>query len=81
VTEKKWGFSSFNQSVCALRFFYKECLEAEWTIARMPHQRKRRVLPESLSPQEVSAIFDTCGNLEHRTLLMTSYSSTRPRRS
>jgi hypothetical protein len=23
VTEKKWGFSSFNQSVCALRFFNK----------------------------------------------------------
>jgi site-specific recombinase XerD len=40
----------------------------------MPYQRKRRVLPEILSPQEVSAIFDTCGNLKHKTLLMTSYS-------
>ena len=75
VTEKKWGFSSFNQSVCALRFFYKECLgRTDWTIARMPYQRKRRVLPEILSPEEVSAIFDACGNLKHKTLLMTSYS-------
>jgi site-specific recombinase XerD len=74
VTERKWGFSSFNQSVCALRFFYKECLgKADWTIARMPYQRKRRVLPEILSPEEVAAIFDACSNLKHKTLLMTSY--------
>lgn len=75
VTERKVGFSSFNQSTCALRFFYRECLgRADWSIARMPYQRKRRVLPEILSPAEVAAIFDACHNLKHRTLLMTSYS-------
>lgn len=74
VTERKVGFSSFNQSTCALRFFYRECLgKADWTIARMPYQRKRRVLPEILSPEEVAAIFDACTNLKHRALLMTSY--------
>ena len=75
VTERKWGFSSFNQSVCALRFFYRECLgRAGWTVARMPYQRKRRVLPEILSPSEVAALFDACPNLKHKTVLMTSYS-------
>jgi site-specific recombinase XerD len=75
VTERKIGFSSFNQSTCALRFFYKECLgKADWAIARMPYQRKRRVLPEILSPEEVAAIFDVCSNLKHRALLMASYS-------
>ncbi len=74
VTERKVGFSSFNQSTCALRFFYRECLgKADWTIARMPYQRKRRVLPEILSPEEVAAIFDACPNLKHKALLMTSY--------
>ena len=59
VTERKVGFSSFNQATCALRFFYRTCLDkADWTIARMPYQRKRRVLPEILSPEEVAAIFD-----------------------
>jgi site-specific recombinase XerD len=43
-------------------------------IARMPFQRKRRALPEVLSPEEISAIFDACPNLKHKTLLMTSYS-------
>jgi integrase/recombinase XerD len=75
VTERKVGFSSFNQSTCALRFFYRECLgKTDRVIARMPYQRKRRTLPEILSPEEVAAIFDACHNLKHRTLLMTSYS-------
>ncbi len=75
VTERKVGFSSFNQSTCALRFFYRFCLgKADWPIARMPYQRKRRVLPEILSAGEVAAIFDVCHNLKHKTLLMTSYS-------
>jgi len=75
VTERKVGFSSFNQSTCALRFFYRTCLDrSDWTIARMPFQRKRRALPEILSPEEVAAIFDACHNLKHKALLMTSYS-------
>lgn len=75
VTERKVGFSSFNQSTCALRFFYRTCLSrTDWTIARMPFQKKRRVLPEILSPEEIAAIFEACHNLKHKTLLMTSYS-------
>lgn len=75
VTERKVGFSSFNQATCALRFFYRECLEkTEWPIPRMPYQKKRRVLPEILSPGEVAGIFDVCSNLKHKTILMTSYS-------
>jgi len=75
VTERKVGFSSFNQSTCALRFFYERCLgKTDWTIARMPYQKKRRVLPEILAPEEIAAIFEACHNLKHKTLLMTSYS-------
>lgn len=75
ITERKVGFSSFNQSRCALQFFYRNCLDkSDWTIPRMPYQRKRRVLPEILSPDEVVAIFDACNNLKHQALLMTSYS-------
>ena len=75
ITERKVGFSSFNQSRCALQFFYRNCLgKSDWTIPGMPYQRKRRVLPEILSPDEVAAIFDACHNLKHQTLLMTSYS-------
>ena len=74
TTERKIGFSSFNQTTCALRFFYRECLGRDWQIERMPYQRKRRTLPEILAPEEVTAILDACTNLKHRALLMTSYS-------
>jgi site-specific recombinase XerD len=75
VTERRVGFSSFNQATCALRFFYRHCLgRTEFEIPRMPYQPKRRTLPEILSPEEVAAIFDACHNLKHKTLLMTSYS-------
>ena len=75
VTERKVGFSSFNQAACALRFFYRECLKrTEWPIPRMPYQKKRAALPEILSPEEVATIFDACANLKHKAILMTSYS-------
>ena len=49
TSERKVGFSSFNQTTCALRFFYRECLgKTDWVVERMPYQRKRRVLPEIL---------------------------------
>jgi site-specific recombinase XerD len=71
---RKVGFSTFNQTTCALRFFYRQCLGKDWQIERMPYQRKRRNLPEILAPEEVAAILDACNNLKHRALLMTSYS-------
>jgi len=74
TTERKVGFSTFNQTTCALRFFYRECLGKDWGIKRMPYQKKRRNLPEILAPEEVTAILDACTNLKHRALLMTSYS-------
>jgi len=74
TTERKVGFSTFNQTTCALRFFYRECLSQDWDIKRMPYQKKRRNLPEILAPEEVTAILDACTNLKHRAVLMTSYS-------
>ena len=72
--ERKVSFSSFNQTTCALRFFYRECLgRTEWAVARLPYQRKRRTLPEILAPEEVVALFEACCNLKHRALLMTAY--------
>jgi site-specific recombinase XerD len=74
VSERKLSFCTLNQTTCALRYLYRECLgHAEWSFERMPLARKRRSLPEILSPQEVAAIFEACSNLKHKALLMTSY--------
>ena len=74
AVERHVGFSAFNQAVYAVRFFYRECLgKTEWNFEKFPYQRKRRILPEILSPEEVAAIFDACSNLKHKAVLMTAY--------
>lgn len=51
------SWPSFNQIVCALRFFYRHVLKKDWAVAQIPYQRTGRTLPEILSPQEVTALF------------------------
>jgi integrase/recombinase XerD len=66
-------FSAVNQSVSALRVFYRDCLGKDWDLARLPFQRRPRALPEVLSPGEVDALLRACPNLKHRAVMMTAY--------
>ncbi len=68
------SWTSFNQAVCALRFFYRQVLKKDWAVEQIPYQRAGWKLPEILSPQEVAALFRATPNLKHRALLMTMYS-------
>lgn len=75
AVDRQVGFSHFNQAVCALRLYFRECLgRTDWPFERIPFQKKRRILPEILSPEEVAAVFDACSNLKHKAVLMTAYS-------
>ena len=67
------AWTSLNQVVCALRFFYREVLKTDWEVRHIPYQKTGRKLPEILSPAEVTALFKATGNLKHRALLMTMY--------
>ena len=66
-------FSTFNQAFCALRVFYRDCLERDWEFARLPFQKKVRRLPEVLSAEEVAALLGACSNVKHRAVMMTAY--------
>lgn len=70
---RKIDFSTFNQGFCALRSFYRDCLEREWDFERIPFQKAARKLPRILSPEEVERLFHACTNLKHRAVLMTGY--------
>ena len=74
IEEKKVSVPYFNQAVSAIRFFYITSLGRKWEIRMLPYQRTARSLPEILSRQEVSAIFDATTNIKHRVILMTVYS-------
>jgi integrase/recombinase XerD len=73
VQEKEVSWALFNQTVCALRFFYHHILHRDWMIEHIPYPRHEEKLPVVLSPAEVAAVFEATPNFKHRTILMTIY--------
>src|ERR1700686_4867837 len=77
VQRKKLSWAPFNQTVCALRFFYHYVLHRKWMIEHIPYPRHEQKLPVVLSPTEVAALFQKTPTLKHRALLMTIYAAGR----
>jgi integrase/recombinase XerD len=75
VRRKKLSWALFNQTVCALRFFYHDVLHRNWMIEHIRYPRHEQKLPVVLSPAEVAALFQSTPNLKHRAMLMTIYAT------
>jgi site-specific recombinase XerD len=75
VEEKKVAWGTFNQTVCALRFFYQTTLGRKDMIEQIPFPRKEKTLPVVLSTTELNAVFAAVDNLKYRTALMTMYAA------
>jgi integrase/recombinase XerD len=75
VEQKTTSWASFNQTVCALRFFYHDTLHRHWMIEHIPYPRHEQRLPTVLSPSEVGALFKVTQNLKHRAILTTIYAA------
>jgi site-specific recombinase XerD len=75
VRQKKVSWAIFNQTVCALRFFYHHTLHRDWMIEHIPYPRHELKLPVVLSPAEVARLFQVIRNLKHRAILMTIYAA------
>jgi site-specific recombinase XerD len=75
VRQKKVSWPVFDQTVCALRFFYHNTLRRDWMIEHIPYPRHEQKLPVVLSPAEVASLFQSTPNLKHRAILMTIYAA------
>ena len=73
--ERRAAWSTFNQYVCALRFFYHITLGRKEMIEHIPYPRHERRLPAVLSQSEVAALLRAKTNLKHRALLTTLYAA------
>jgi site-specific recombinase XerD len=73
ITEKKVAFSTCNQKLAAIQFFYRHVLGQKDFSLRVPAKRGGVRLPEPLSRGEIARILDATRNLKHRALLMTTY--------
>jgi len=75
IQEKKLAWSSYNQIVCALRFFYAKTLKRQFLLSDIPFPRKVQRLPLILSQEEVARILTAPAHLKSRALLMTIYAA------
>jgi len=72
---KKLAPATVSQYVSALRFLFVKTLRRHFLAEYIPFPKSRKRLPTVLSPEEVTRLIDAAGNLYHRTLLMTLYST------
>ena len=74
LTQKRdVSWSLFNQTVCALRFFYETTLRRPDMIPYIPYPRRQRKLPTVLSHADISALLVAPRRLKHRAILSTFY--------
>ena len=74
IEERKLAYSTFNQAVCALRFYYRHTQPMSWPVTAVPFGKRPRKLPTVLSRHDVDELIQCTENLKHRTFLMTLYS-------
>jgi integrase/recombinase XerD len=75
VKSKRASWALFNQTVCALRFFYEVTLGRRESVEHIAYPRREKKLPVVLSVGELRAFFQAVENLKHRTILMTMYAA------
>ena len=75
IKQKQCSWAVFNQTVCALRFFYNTTLGCKEMIEEIPYPRFEKRLPVVLSKTEVTALLQAVNNLKHRALLTTLYAT------
>jgi integrase/recombinase XerD len=75
VETKHVSWSQFNQTVCALRFFYRVTLGRGDLVPDIPYPRAQKKLPTVLSRQEVARLLSAVRVRKHRAVLTTIYAA------
>jgi site-specific recombinase XerD len=72
---RKVAWSTCNQQVSGMKFFYGTTLGRTSTCLAIPPRKIEQRLPEILSAEDLKRIFSVTTNVKHRTLLMTVYAA------
>jgi integrase/recombinase XerD len=75
VDTKRASWSTFNQTVCALRFFYRVTLGRGDLVPDIPFPRGQKHLPTVLSREEVARLLGAVRIPKHRAVLTTIYAA------
>jgi integrase/recombinase XerD len=75
LLQKKVSWSTFNQSLCALRFFYGTTLRRKDYVKRLQFGKKPKRIPVVLSREEVLKFLQSILPRKQRMLLTTMYAT------
>jgi integrase/recombinase XerD len=75
IERQKVAWSTYNQIVAALRFFYAKILKRPFLLSEIPFTRRPQRLPLILSRDEVARVLEAPSHLKSRALLMTVYAA------
>jgi integrase/recombinase XerD len=75
IRERKLAWSTYNQIVSGLRFFYVKTLKREFMLEDIPFPREPQQLPAILSQAEVARLLQAPPHLKTRAVLMTIYAA------
>lgn len=75
VQVKKASWSSFNQTVCALKFLYKYTLPQDWNVVQIPFAKLPKKLPVVLDREEVQRLLACVHHPQHRLLISLLYAA------
>ncbi|ENO97863.1 integrase family protein [Thauera phenylacetica B4P] len=75
ITERHLAYTTVNQAVCALKFFFDIVLGRTAEAVSIPYAHTPQRQPEILSREELARLFEAAANLRTRTLLMTAYAA------
>jgi site-specific recombinase XerD len=73
LLERHVSWSLFNQTVCALRFFYGTTLGRPEQLPLIPYGKRPKTLPSVLSPAEVLQLLNAAAPGRDRVLLQVAY--------
>ena len=72
---QKVSYSLFNQTVCALRFFYLYVMDRPDWVVRIPHGRREKHYPVVLAAAETLAILAALESLRDRVIFTVLFSA------
>lgn len=73
VDTKKASQSTVNQTISAIKFLYNAVLKSPKVVGEVPRPRREHKLPNVLSRNELTRLFEETANPKHHLLLMLTY--------
>ena len=67
------SWSTYNITVCALKFLYKVTIPRDWAVTHMPYAKRGSALPVVLSREEVAQFLACVRALKYRAMICIAY--------